>query len=79
MKTHIYYKDGQKREVTGTDEEIAAEIAGIPWLPPAPAQTVMVLDAPPPAEDTPPSGSETTADTAPADATADSAVEAEER
>ncbi len=55
MKTYVYYKDGQRREVTGTDEEIATEIAGTPWLPPAP----VVEEAPPPAPAAPPSGSET--------------------
>lgn len=58
MKTHKYYKDGQERVVTGTDEEIAAEIAGTPWLPPAPPAPA-VEEAPPPPPAAPPSGSET--------------------
>lgn len=57
MRTHTYYKDGQQRVVTGTEEEIAAEIAGTPWLPPAPAP--VVEETPPAPPVAPPSGPET--------------------
>lgn len=47
MATYSYVRDGQHREITGTEEEIEAEKAGIPFQPVAPSGDIPPDDIPP--------------------------------